>query len=114
MSLYLVMRPRVTKFCLWLYLVGLNQECPNYSPGDFGPMPGVTSFTRGYIGKTVEISLYLATRPRVSKFYLWLYIGELYQECPNYSLWIKFDPILGGHKFYMGLCMENFKISPCT
>ena len=64
-SLYVAIRPRVTKFCMCLY-----QECPNYSPGiRFGPAPGgVTSFTLAYIGKILEISLYLALRPRDTKF----------------------------------------------
>ena len=32
-SLYVAMRSRFIKYCMWLYLVGLYQECPNYSPG---------------------------------------------------------------------------------
>ena len=67
-SLYVAIKPRVTKFCMYLYLVGLYQECPNYSPGvKFSPAPGVTSFTLAYIGKILEISLYLAIRPRDTK-----------------------------------------------
>ena len=34
----------------------------------FGPFPGVTSFTLAYVGKTLEISLYLAIRSRLTKF----------------------------------------------
>ena len=68
-SVYLVIRPRLTKFCMQLRLVDLYQECPNYSPGvKFGPTPGVSSFTLAYIGEILEISLYLAIKPRDTKF----------------------------------------------
>ena len=41
--------------------MGLYQVSSNNSPGvKFDPTPGVTSFTWDYIGKTLEISLYLA------------------------------------------------------
>ena len=60
----------------------LYQVSSNKSPGvKFDPTPaaggggggggggeGVTSFTWDYIGKTLEISLYLAIRPRLTKF----------------------------------------------
>ena len=59
-SLYLAIRPRLTKV---------------------GPNPGVTSFTWACIGKTLEISMYLAIilhvafssrpLPRVPKVLLW-------------------------------------------
>ena len=43
--------------------------CPSYSPEvKFGPTPGVTSFTWAYIRKTLEIPLYLARRPKLTKF----------------------------------------------
>ena len=68
-SLYLAIRLRLTELCMLLYLVSLNGECPNYSPGvKFGPTPGFTSFTWAYIGKTLEISMYQAIRPRLTKF----------------------------------------------
>ena len=68
-SLYVAIRPRLTKFCMQLYPVGLYQECSNYSPGvKFGPAPGVTGFKLAYIGKILEISLYLAIRPSYTKF----------------------------------------------
>ena len=68
-SVYIAIRPRLTKFCMQLHLVDLYQECPNYIPGiQFGPVPGVTSFTLAYIGKILEMSLYLAIRPRDTKF----------------------------------------------
>ena len=42
----------------------LYQISSNNSPGvKFDPTPGVTSFTRDYIGKTLEIALYLAIWP---------------------------------------------------
>ena len=67
-SLYLAIRPRLTKFSMYPYLVGLYQECPNYGPGvKFCSVLGVTSFTWAYIGKTLEISLYLAMKPRATK-----------------------------------------------
>ena len=91
----------------------LYQECPNYSPGvKFGPAPGVTSFTLAYIGKILEISLYLAIRPRDTKFCMKLYLVGLYQKCPNYNRGVKFDPTLGGHNFYMGLYRENLRNLP--
>ena len=62
-------RPRSTKFAIQLYLMGLFQVSSNNTPGvKFDPTAGVTSFTWGYIGKTLEISLYLAIRPRLTKF----------------------------------------------
>ena len=40
------MRPRVTNFACSFCLVGLYQECPNYSTGvKFGSAPGFTSYT---------------------------------------------------------------------
>ena len=49
--------------------MGLYQVSSNNSPGvKFDPTPGVTSFTWDYIGKTLEVSLYLAIRPRLTKF----------------------------------------------
>ena len=51
------------------YLMGLYHVSSNYSPGvEFDPTPGVTSFTWDYIGKILENSLYVAMRPRVTKF----------------------------------------------
>ena len=39
------MRHRATKFCMWLYLVGLYQDCPNYSLGvQIGRNPGIRKF----------------------------------------------------------------------
>ena len=62
-------RVRATKFGMLLYLMGPYQVSSNYSPGvKFDPTPGVTSFTWDYIGKILEISLYVAIRPRVTKF----------------------------------------------
>ena len=52
--------------------MGLYQVSSNNSPGvKFDPTPGVTSFTWDYIGKTLEVSLYLAVRPRLTKFCIW-------------------------------------------
>ena len=49
--------------------MGLYQVSSNYSPGvKFDPTPGVTSFIWDYIGKTLEFFLYVAMRPRVTKF----------------------------------------------
>ena len=46
--------------------MGPYQVFSNYSPGvKFDPTPGVTSFTWDYIRKILEISLYVAIRPRV-------------------------------------------------
>ena len=62
-------RVRAAKFGMSLYLMGLYQVSSNYSPGvKFDPTPGVTSFTWDYIGKVLENSLYVAIRPRDSKF----------------------------------------------
>ena len=46
-------------------------KCPHEVSSDFSPRvkfdptPGVTSFTWDYIGKILEISIYVAIRPRV-------------------------------------------------
>ena len=92
------MSPRVTKCCTGLYLVGLYEECPNYSPWvKFDRILGVTSFTVAYIymyvGKTFEISLYLAMRPMAPRnSHMALSIVGLYQECPNYVPGVKIGP----------------------
>ena len=64
--------------------MGPYQVSSNYSPGvKFDPTPGVTSFTWDYIGKILEISLYVAIRPRVRatnlvcSFTLWVPIKFL-------------------------------------
>ena len=70
-SLYGAIRPRVraTKFGMWLYLMGPHEVSSNYSPGvKSDPTPGVTSFKLDYIGKILEICLYIAIGPRVTKF----------------------------------------------
>ena len=62
-------KARATKFGMQLYLMGLYQVSSNYSPGvKFDPTPRVTSFTWDYIGRILEFSLYVAIRPRVTKF----------------------------------------------
>ena len=60
---------RVTKVVLtWLFLVGLYQECPNYSPGVKFGLPRDSQVLHGLIvEKTLEISIYLAIRPRFTK-----------------------------------------------
>ena len=46
--------------------MGPYEVSKNYSPGvKFDPTPGVTSFTWDYIGKSLEIFLYVAIMPRV-------------------------------------------------
>ena len=95
--------------------MGPYQVSSNYSPGvKFDPTTGVTSFTWDYIGKILEISLYVAIRPRVraTKFGMLLYLMGPYQVSSNYSPGVKFDPIPWGHKFYMGLYRENFRNLP--
>ena len=62
-------RPRATKFGMRPYLMGLYQVSSNNSSGvKFDPNPEVMSFTWDYMGKTLEISLYLAIRPGLTKF----------------------------------------------
>ena len=77
--------------------MGPYQVSSNYSPGvKFDPtLGGVTSFTWDYIGKILEISLYVAIGPRVTKFCMLLYLVGLYKECPNYSPGVKFGPAQG-------------------
>ena len=51
--------------------MGPYEVSSNYNPGvKFDPTSGVTSFTWDYIGKILEISLYVAIRPmvRATKF----------------------------------------------
>ena len=43
---------------------------------------------------------------------MYLYLMGLYQVSLNYSPWVKFNPHPGGHKSYMGLYRENFRILP--
>ena len=78
----------------------LNQICSNYSPGvKFGPAPGITSFRRACIEKTLEILLYLDIKPRVTKFCMWDYLVGIDQEHPNYSALVKFGPTPGVTSF---------------
>ena len=111
-SLYLAIRSRLTKFCMYLYLVGLYQECPRYGPGvKLGLAPGVTSFTWAYIGKNCQISLYLAIRPRLTKFCRYFYLVSLYGECPNYSSGVKFGPTPGVTSFTWAYIRKTLEIS---
>ena len=90
--------------------MGPYEVSSNYSPGvKFDPTLGVTSFTWDYIGKTLEISLYVAIRPRVTKLCMYLYLVGLYQMCPNYSPGVKFDPALGVTTFTWAYMGENFR-----
>ena len=91
----------------------LYQVSSNYSSVvKFDPTPEVKSSTWVFIGKTSEFSLYIAMRPRVSKFCMWFYLVGLYQECPSYSHGGQIRPCHGGHNFYVGLYMENFRNLP--
>ena len=83
--------------------MGPYQVSSNYSPGvKFDPTSGVTSFTLAYIGKILEISLYLALRPRDTKFCMYPYLVGLYQKRPNYSPGVKFGPALWGSQLLHG------------
>ena len=106
-------RPRATKFGMYLFPLGLCQVYSNYSLGvKFDPaLEGVTSFTWAYIEKMSEIFLYLPTRPRATKFCMWLYLLGLYQEYPNCSLRVKIGTALG-HKFYKPLYRESLRNFP--
>ena len=53
------------------------------------PYPEVTSFTWTYIGKTLEISLYLAIKPRDSKFLHVALSGGPSPRGINYSPMVK-------------------------
>ena len=82
--------------------MGPYQVSSGYSPGvKFDPTPGVTSFTWDNIGKILEISLYIAIRPRVraTKFGMKLYLMGPYQMSSNYSPGVKFDPNPGVTSF---------------
>ena len=99
--------PRLAKFCMWLYLVGLYQHWPNYSPGvKFGPTPGVTSFTWTYKGKTLEISLYLAMKPRATKFCSYIVALSSGPSPRDVNYNPRVEMIAKGYKFYMGLYSE--------
>ena len=90
--------------------MGPYQVSSNYGPGvKFDPTPRVTSFTWDYIGKILEIALYLTIRPRVTKFCMWLYLVSLYQMCPNYSPGSNLTPPWGVTTFtwaYIGKSLE--------
>ena len=61
--LYLAIRARPTKLCIWLYLVGIQQQSINYSSWvKFNSSPEVRSFTLAYIVKLLEIFLSLIIR----------------------------------------------------
>ena len=82
--------------------MGPYQISSNYGPGvKFDPTAGVTSFTWDYIGKILEMSLYVTIRPRVraTKFGMWLYLMGPYKVSSNYSPGVKFDPTPGVTSF---------------
>ena len=92
--------------------MGFYQVSSNNSPGvKFDPIPGVTSFTWDYIGKTLEISLYLVILPKLTKFCLHHYLVNVYQECPNYSLGVKFGPTTEVTSFTRAYMEKTLKIS---
>ena len=94
--------------------MGPYQVSSNYSPGvKFDPTPGVTSFTWDYIWKILEISLYVAIRPRVTKFCMYLYLMGPYQVSSNYSPGVKFDPTPGVTSFTLAYIGKILEI-PCT
>ena len=78
--------------------MGLYQVSSNYSHGvKFDPDPGVTSFTWDCKGKSLEISLYVAIRPRVTKFLnVALSSGPL-PRVPKLYPWGQIWPRPGGH-----------------
>ena len=71
--------------------MGPYEVSSNYSPGvKFDPTPGVTSFTWDYIGKILEIFLYVAIRPRVRATEF-----GIYRNSPKYSDTLNFrTPII--------------------
>ena len=75
--------------------------------GQIWPHPGVTNFTWAYEGKTLEISLYLAIKPTVTKFlHVTLSSGPSVRDL-NYSP--KVELIAKDNKFYIGLFYEIFR-----
>ena len=108
--LYLAIRPRLAKCCMWLYVVGLYGHWLNYSPWvKFGPTPGVTSFTWTYKGKTLEISLYLAIKPRATKFCMYIVALSSGPSPRGVNYNPRVEMIAKGYKFYMGLYSEIFR-----
>ena len=99
---------------MWLYLVNPYESAQITAPGSNLAQPGVgfTSFTWAYVGKTLEISLYLAIRPRATEFCMWLYLLVLYRKCLNYSPGGQNCSQQGKHKFYMDIYGENLKNLP--
>ena len=98
---------------MWLYLVFLYQVSSIIDLGSNLGGGGGTSFTWDYIGKTLELSLYVAVRPRVTKYRMLFYLVGLYQECPNYSPGSNLAPPQGS-QFLHGLIEGKLSKSPCT
>ena len=77
--------------------------------GQIWTHPGVTSFTLTYKGKTLEIPLYLAIKPRATKFCMYtvaLSSGPSLRDV-NYNP--RVEMVAEGYKFYMGLYSEIFR-----
>ena len=90
--------------------MGLYQVSSNNSPGvKCDPTQGVTSFTWTYKGKILEISLYLAIKPKATKFctYIVALSSGPSPRGVNYNPRVKM--IAKGYKFYMGLYSEVFR-----
>ena len=72
----ITVRPRTAKFCMLFYLVGLYQDCPNYTPGvKIGPHPGRHEFCMGLYIDNFYIFLYQAMGYQI--FHVALYSGPL-------------------------------------
>ena len=65
------------------------------------------------MGKTLEFSLYLAIRPRLTKFCMQLYLVGSTKSAQGMALGSNLAPP-GGHKFYMGLYREKLPNLPIS
>ena len=52
-----------------------------------------------HIGNTLEICLYLARRPKVTKLCMWSYLVGFYQACPSYGHEVKVGPARGSYEY---------------
>ena len=94
-------RPRALIFGMQHHLVDLYQTCSNFTPGaKNGPAPGVTCFTKAYIGKHIEkIFLSQTLSPRALLIGMSHHLVVFYQVCSNYFPGAIFGPTSGAKCF---------------
>ena len=104
-------RPRATKFGIENHLMAFYKDCSKFGPGvKIGPAPGVTSFTKDYIVKTLRIFLSKSIRPRTTIFGMQHHLVDLYKDCSKFAPRVKIDPAPGVTSFTQDYIVNFLKV----